>query len=195
MYTTGKRKIGLYGGSFNPIHVGHITLAKRLMEVAGLDEVWMMVSPQNPFKANDTLLADDLRLAMTRKALEGEAHIAACDYEFHLPKPSYTWNTLQALGRDCPDCEFTLLIGGDNWQAFDRWFRGEDIVDRYRVVVYPRRGAEVDAAMLPPHVQLVDTPLVNVSSTEIRRRVAAGESIRGMVPEAIEADVLKYYAR
>ena len=132
---------------------------------------------------------------MTRKALEGETHIAACDYEFHLPKPSYTWNTLQALGRDCPDCEFTLLIGGDNWQAFDRWFRGEDIVDRYRVVVYPRRGAEVDAALLPPHVQLVDTPLVNVSSTEIRRRVAAGESIRGMVPEAIEADVLKYYAR
>ncbi|WP_281669966.1 nicotinate (nicotinamide) nucleotide adenylyltransferase [Segatella buccae] len=195
MYTTGKRKIGLYGGSFNPIHVGHITLAKRLMEVAGLDEVWMMVSPQNPFKANDTLLADDLRLAMTRKALEGETHIVACDCEFHLPKPSYTWNTLQALGRDCPDCEFTLLIGGDNWQAFDRWFRGEDIVDRYRVVVYPRRGAEVDAAMLPPHVQLVDTPLVNVSSTEIRRRVAAGESIRGMVPEAIEADVLKYYVR
>ena len=87
MYTTGKRKIGLYGGSFNPIHVGHITLAKRLMEVAGLDEVWMMVSPQNPFKANDTLLADDLRLAMTRKALEGETHIVACDYEFHLPKP------------------------------------------------------------------------------------------------------------
>lgn len=140
MYTTGKRKIGLYGGSFNPIHVGHITLAKRLMEVAGLDEVWMMVSPQNPFKANDTLLADDLRLAMTRKALEGETHIVACDYEFHLPKPSYTWNTLQALGRDCPDCEFTLLIGGDNWQAFDRWFRGEDIVDRYRVVVYPAWG-------------------------------------------------------
>ena len=110
------KKVGIFGGSFNPIHTGHIALAKSLCEKAGLDEVWFMVSPQNPFKQAATdLLDDSLRFELVEKALKGESQLKACNYEFHLPKPSYTWHTLQALSKDYPDIAFTLLIGGDNW--------------------------------------------------------------------------------
>ena len=110
-------KTGIFGGSFNPIHNGHISLAKQLKEKAGLDEVWLMVSPQNPMKQQADLLSDEVRLQMVRLALEHETGIVASDYEMHLPKPSYTWNTLQALSRDYPDRQFMLMIGGDNWAS------------------------------------------------------------------------------
>ena len=108
------KKVGIFGGSFNPIHTGHIALAKSLCEKACLNEVWFMVSPMNPFKKTATdLLDDQLRLEMVEKALEHEPQLKACDYEFRLPKPSYTWHTLQAISKDYPENEFTLLIGGD----------------------------------------------------------------------------------
>ena len=112
-------RTGIFGGSFNPIHNGHISLAQQLKEKAGLDEVWLMVSPQNPLKKAEDLLDDEIRMAMVRLALEGVEGIVASDFEMHLPKPSYTWNTLQALSKDYPDREFVLLMGGDNWACFD----------------------------------------------------------------------------
>ena len=115
-------RTGIFGGSFNPIHNGHIILARQLKERAGLDEVWLMVSPHNPLKQHAGLLADEARMEMARKAVEGEAGIVASDYEMQLPRPSYTWNTLQALSREYPDREFVLMIGGDNWKLFDRWY-------------------------------------------------------------------------
>ena len=134
------KSVGIFGGSFNPIHTGHIALAKSLCEKAGLDEVWFMVSPMNPFKKAATdLLDDQLRLEMVKKALEGEPQLQACDYEFHLPKPSYTWHTLQAISKDYPDIRFTLLIGGDNWAAFDKWYHHDDILAHYPIVVYPEK--------------------------------------------------------
>lgn len=186
------KKVGIFGGSFNPIHVGHIALAKSLCEQAGLDEVWFMVSPMNPFKrsAND-LLDDQLRLELVEKALETEARLRACNYEFHLPKPSYTWHTLQAISRDYPDIDFTLLIGGDNWAAFGKWYHSEDILANFPIVVYPREGSNIGD--VPKGVTVVKTPLLNISSTEIRRRIQAGESIHDMVPESIEPLVEKYY--
>ena len=185
-------KVGIFGGSFNPVHTGHIALAKSLCEKARLDEVWFMVSPQNPFKAHATdLLADHLRLEMVRKALENEPQLKACDYEFRLPKPSYTWNTLQALTEDYPDTEFTLLIGGDNWAAFDKWFRHDDILSRYPIVVYPRRGSNVGE--VPEGVSVVETLLLDISSTEIRQRIREGKSIKGMVPSGIESLATAYY--
>ena len=111
---------GIFGGSFNPIHCGHITLAQQLREQAGLDEVWLMVSPQNPLKHEADLADDRQRLLLARKALEGLGGVEASDYEMKLPKPSYTWNTLRSLQCDFPERKFVLLIGGDNWAKFER---------------------------------------------------------------------------
>lgn len=187
------KSVGIFGGSFNPIHTGHIALAKSLCEKAELDEVWFMVSPMNPFKKAATdLLDDQLRLEMVKKALEGEPQLQACDYEFHLPKPSYTWHTLQAISKDYPDIRFTLLIGGDNWAAFDKWYHHDDILAHYPIVVYPRKGSDIGE--VPEGVTIVETPLLNISSTEIRHHIAKGESIHGMVPESIEQLAIQNYS-
>lgn len=178
--------IGLFGGSFNPIHNGHVRLAKALLQEAGLDEVWFMVSPQNPFKQNQQLLDDNKRFRLVQIALKDEPHLKACDFEFNLPKPSYTWNTLQALQEAYPDDQFTILIGGDNWAAFDKWYRYEDILQRYPIVVYPREGSEVTGFEFQvPKIKIVKTPLINISSTQIRQRIQAGKSVRGLVPTGV----------
>lgn len=187
------KSVGIFGGSFNPIHTGHIALAKSLCEKAELDEVWFMVSPMNPFKKAATdLLDDQLRLEMVKKALEGEPQLQACDYEFHLPKPSYTWHTLQAISQDFSDIRFTLLIGGDNWAAFDKWYHHDDILAHYPIVVYPRKGSDIGE--VSEGVTIVETPLLNISSTEIRHHIAKGESIHGMVPESIEQLAIQNYS-
>ena len=177
------KKIGIFGGSFNPIHCGHIALAQAVQKQCGMDEVWLMVSPQNPLKQQADLLDDNLRLELAQKALEGVEGVCASDYEFHLPKPSYTWNTLQHLSEDYPDCEFFLLIGGDNWAHFERWRQWKDILRNYDVIVYPR----------DEYPGTIDVPLLDVSSTEIRQKVRAGECIVGLVPETIEKLVQTYY--
>jgi nicotinate-nucleotide adenylyltransferase len=177
------KKIGLFGGSFNPIHTGHIALAKAVRERCGLDEVWLMVSPQNPLKLEADLLDDKLRLALAQKALEGVEGVRACDYEFRLPKPSYTWNTLQHLVQDYPSYTFVLLIGGDNWARFTRWRHWKDILWHHDVVVYPRDS-------YPGTIQV---PLLPVSSTDIRRKVKNGEDISCLVPSSIVSDVECYY--
>jgi nicotinate-nucleotide adenylyltransferase len=176
-------KTGIFGGSFNPIHNGHIALAKAALEQCGLDEVWLMVSPQNPLKQETDLLADNLRYEMVQQALQGVDGIVASDYEFHLPKPSYTWNTLQHLSKDYPNRQFTLIIGGDNWAHFERWRRWKDILRHYNVAVYPR----------DQYIGTFDAPLLDVSSTEIRQRIASGEGIQGMVPDSIISIANKYY--
>ena len=169
-------RTGIFGGSFNPIHNGHISLARQLKEREGLDEVWLMVSPQNPLKQSSDLLDDEARLEMARKALEGVEGIIASDYEMHLPRPSYTWNTLQALSRDYPEREFVLMIGGDNWDHFDRWYRSEDIKANYEIVVYTRTPG--------------DAGFIDISSTDIRQRIRQHRSIRKLVPPAV-ADIIK----
>jgi len=188
-------RLGIFGGSFNPIHLGHIDLARQLKTLAGLDEVWLMVSPQNPLKQGSSDLLDDrLRYEMARVALHGEEGIVASDYEFRLPKPSYTWNTLQHLKEDFPDNTFVLLIGGDNWERFSQWYRGEDILRDHEVVVYPRRGSTIDCMALPQNVTVVETPLVNISSTEIRNKVREDKDIKNCVPAVIEPLVRSCYA-
>ena len=192
----GGLRIGIYGGSFNPIHRGHIALAKQILRKARLDEVWFLVTPLNPFKTSSTDLLDDaVRLELARKALVDEKQLVASDYEFHLPRPSYTWDTLQALSHDYPEHEFVLVIGADNWIAFDRWYHAEDILSHYRVVIYPRENCPVDVNLLPDGVTLVETRLYNISSTEIRQRIAEGRGIRRMVPPAIADDVLQLYGQ
>jgi nicotinate-nucleotide adenylyltransferase len=178
------KKVAIFGGSFNPIHTGHIALAQAVQQQCGLDEVWLMVSPQNPLKRNDAdLLDDSLRFEMAQKALEGVEGVKACDSEFHLPKPSYTWNTLQNLTKDYPDCIFTLLIGGDNWAHFQRWRHWKDILWHHDVIVYPR----------DEYQGTISVPLLLVSSTEIRQKIRAGESIKGLVPDGVIPLVEQYY--
>ena len=176
------RRTGLFGGSFNPIHNGHIKLAKQLKQRAGLDEVWLMVSPLNPLKKSEDLLDDEARLDMAREAVKNESGIIVSDYEMHLPKPSYTWNTLEALKRDFPDREFVLMIGGDNWTLFDKWYRADDIKKNYEIVVYTRTPG--------------DEGYIDISSTDIRQRIRDGRGIKRLVPKAV-AELIKekgYYA-
>ena len=188
-----KIKTGIYGGSFNPIHNGHIALARHLLQEAELDEIWFVVSPQNPFKVQQQLLADDKRLLLVRKALAPYPQLVASDFEFSLPRPSYMWHTLQSLSARYPDREFTLIIGADNWACFDRWYHAADIIAHYPIVIYPRQGSTVDSSTLPPTVRLVDTPLYNISSTEVREDVRAGRDISAKVPSSIVDDVMRFY--
>lgn len=178
-------RIGLFGGSFNPIHYGHIQLARQLLALAALDEVWFVVSPQNPLKQQTDLLDDDLRLQMVEMALQREKGLRASDIEFRLPRPSYTWNTLQTLRQEHPGDEFTLLIGGDNWERFPLWYRADDIVRDYNIVVYPRTGSDIDERRLPPTVRIVRTRRINISSTMVRQRIALGQTLSRLVPKAV----------
>ena len=182
-------RTGIFGGSFNPIHNGHVSLARQLREKAGLDEVWLMVSPQNPLKKSSDLLDDNLRMEMARLAVEGREGIIASDYEMHLPKPSYTWNTLQSLSKDYPEREFVLLLGGDNWALFDKWYHYDDILKNYSIVVYPRRDS-LRSLGETLSAQIVEAELLDISSTEIRERIKVGKGIRRMVPKAV-ADFIK----
>ena len=182
--------IGVFGGSFNPIHNAHINLARNLLEAVDLNEVWFVVSPQNPFKQQTDLMPDDLRLQMVSKALEDERRLKACDIEMRMPKPSYMWNTLQALGKEYPDHRFVLIIGSDNWERFSEWYRASDIIKQYDIVIYPRPGYAIDKATLPDNVTLTDTPQTDISSTEIRQRLQKGEDIGELVPPVV-AKMLK----
>jgi nicotinate-nucleotide adenylyltransferase len=187
-------RTGIYGGSFNPIHKGHIALARQMLDKGLMDEVWFVVSPQNPLKqSNPDLLADEKRLEMARLALKNEPGMVAQDFEFHLPKPSYTWNTLQAMSAQFPDRQFILIIGADNWNIFPRWYHHQDILDHYSLVIYPREGTDIDSGMLPENVKLLDAQLYKVSSTQIRQRIKEGKSVRNLIPKAILSKALEYY--
>lgn len=182
---TNKIRTGIYGGSFNPIHNGHIAIARAMLDCGAVDEVWLMVSPQNPLKQSADLLDEQLRLDMTRRATADIPCVTACDYEFHMPRPSYMWHTLQSLSHDYPDREFTLLIGADNWQVFDRWYHADDIIAHYPIRIYPRRGYDIEASTLPHNVKLVDTGLYDVSSTMVRERIRRGEDVSQLIPASI----------
>lgn len=172
-------KTGIFGGSYNPIHIGHLALANYLCEYGELDELWFMVSPQNPFKARSSdLWNDDLRLELVRLAVKDYPKFQASDFEFHLPRPSYMVTTLQKLREAYPDREFVLIIGADNWESFPRWKDADVIMAHHKLIVYPRPGYEIDESTLPVHVQLVDTPLLEVSSTFIRESLKAGKDVR-----------------
>ena len=173
------KKTGIFGGSYNPIHIGHLALANYLCEYGNLDEVWFMVSPQNPFKAHSSELWDDqLRLDLVRLAVEEYPKFHASDFEFHLPRPSYMVNTLEKLREAYPDREFTLVIGADNWASFPRWKDADIIMAHHPLIIYPRPGYEIDESTLPTNVRLVNTPLLEVSSTFIRESLKQGKDVR-----------------
>ena len=144
-------KVGIFGGSFDPIHNGHISLAQYVLDHTDLDEVWLMVSPLNPLKPQGYVASDRERLEMARLAVAGHPGIKVSDFEFTLPIPSYTYNTLAKLKEAYPDCDFRLIIGGDNWADFDRWRNPQEILDEFGLIVYPRPGEEIRT---PDHLTL-----------------------------------------
>lgn len=187
--TLSGRKIGIYSGSFNPVHIGHLALANYLCEFEGVDEVWFLVTPHNPLKEQGELMDDGLRLRLVQLAVEGYPRFRASDFEFHLPRPSYSIHTLEALRRSYPDTEFTLIIGSDNWLCFDRWFEAKRIVSEFGLLIYPRPGFEVDEAMLPPHVRMVHAPCIEVSSTFVRQALRQGKDVRFFLPAKVYDEV------
>lgn len=185
MEKDSKIKTGIFGGSFNPIHIGHLALANYLCEYSDLDEIWFLVSPHNPLKEQSDLWNDNLRLELVKLAVADYPRFHASDFEFHLPRPSYTVNTLDALQAACPEREFTLIIGADNWEIFPRWYKATEILAKHRVMVYPRPGYSINSEGLPSSVQVVNTPLLEVSSTFIRQALKEEKDIRYFLHPAV----------
>lgn len=177
-------RIALFGGSFNPIHRGHLAIADAIVQQHLADEVWLMVSPQNPLKTQDGLLPEQVRLLWAQIAVAEHPHVVASGYEFSMPRPSYTYQTLRRLREERPSDTFILCIGADNWECFPQWRATDEIMAHHDIIVYPRQGSVLPAEM-PHGVYVLQCPLVNVSSTEIRTRLTRGESIEGLVPDAL----------
>ena len=169
-------RIGIYGGSFNPIHKGHTELAASIVQQGLVDELWLLVSPLNPLKQGETsdIAEYEHRLSMARLATEDIEGVKVSDFEKNLPLPSYTITTLGELRKAYPEHEFVLVIGADNWERFPRWYHAQEIIDTYSILIYRRPECEMDETLLPLSVQVVDTPLYDISSTEIRESVKKG---------------------
>ena len=184
-------RIGIFGGSFNPIHKGHTALAQAVCDAGWVDRVWLMVSPQNPLKPTEGLLDEALRLRLARLAVREMPDLEASDFEFHLPRPSYTYRTLECLAETFPDNLFTLIIGGDNWDLFPRWRNADEILRRWSVVVYPRSDASMPAAdPRYPNVHFMPSaPLFPVSSTEIRQSIVRGDDASDWLDESVAAEI------
>ena len=180
-------RIGIYGGSFNPIHKGHTQLAASIVAQGLVDELWLLVSPLNPLKSGEmsNIAEYEHRLKMAELATEGIEGVNVSDFERHLPLPSYTINTLGELQKAYPEHEFVLVIGADNWEQFPRWYHADEIIEKYRILIYRRPGCEIDETTLPASVQVVDTPLYDVSSTQIRESVKKGRMMRRWLDEKV----------
>jgi nicotinate-nucleotide adenylyltransferase len=181
-------KIGLFFGTFNPIHVGHMVIAGYMTEFTDLDQVWFVVTPQNPLKQNQEMLADYHRLTLTRIATEDNRKFKVSNVEFSLPKPSYTIDTLSHLSEKHPEHEFALIIGADNLEIFQQWKSHERILDNYFLYVYPRSGHSGGDLVTHPHVKITEAPLMGISSTFIREAIKNKNDIRYM----LTAPVHKY---
>lgn len=179
------KRTALFFGSFNPIHVGHLIIANTMLQQEGVDELWFVVSPQNPLKERATLLADHHRMQMVRRAIEDNYKMQACDIEMHLPLPSYTAVTLAALGEKYPEREFCLVMGSDNLATFERWRNYEYILEHYRLLVYPRPGTQRCKLATHPHVTMVDVPMMDISSSYIRAQIAARKDVRYLLTEPV----------
>lgn len=191
------KRIGLYFGTFNPIHVGHLIIANHMVEYAGISEVWFVVSPQNPLKPKASLLADYHRLALVRIAVEDNPRLNASGIEFELPQPSYTINTLMALSEKYPDYEFTIIMGEDNLNTFNKWKNHEKILEGYSILVYPRVESDENLSVRlegkspfidHPRVCMIDAPLMKISASFIRKAIKDRHDVRYLLTEP----VLKY---
>ncbi len=183
---TGQNKnIALFFGSFNPIHVGHLMIANYMVEFEKIDEVWFIVSPQNPFKSKSELISEEVRFEMVNIAVAKLKRVTASDIEFKMPQPSYTINTLNLLLKKYPHYQFHLLMGSDNIINIKRWREAETIISRYPILVYPRNGYTITPDSVTQKTKITNAPIVDISSTMIRKWISAGNDVRAFLPDGI----------
>jgi nicotinate-nucleotide adenylyltransferase len=180
-------RIGLFFGSFNPIHIGHLIIANIMADSTDLKKVWFVVSPQNPFKHSKGLLHEFDRFDMVRAAIHENYNLEACDVEFHLPKPSFTIHTLVYLKEKHPDKHFSIILGEDNLTSFKKWKSHEIILNDFGLYVYPRPGVQPSELKSHPNVRFVQAPMLDISATFIRNCVRNKQSIRYLVPDEVES--------
>ena len=180
-------KIGLYFGTFNPIHIGHLIIANNMAEYSGLDQIWMMVTPHNPLKKKDTLLDDYQRLQLVFLATEDYPKIKPSDFEFKLPQPNYTVTTLAHLQDKYPSYEFSLIMGEDNIKTFHKWKNYEVILQNHDIYVYPRLSSEAENLdfINHPKIHFINAPVVEISSTFIRENINKNKNVRPLLPEKV----------
>lgn len=183
-------KIGLFFGSFNPIHVGHLIIANSMIETTDINQVWFVVSPHNPFKKRSSLLHEFDRLDMVNAAIHDNYSMKASDIEFNMPKPSYTIDTLTYLSEKYLDKEFVLIIGEDNLKNFPKWKNAEKILEYYKLYVYPRPHAQPSDLIEHPNVQMVEAPLIDISATFIRKCISNDRSVKYLVPDTVNEIIL-----
>lgn len=181
--------IGILGGSFNPIHLGHIMVASYLVQWGYVDQVWLTVSPSNPLKAPGELIPDVKRLTMTSLAAKGVKGVAVCDIELSMPRPSYTINTLELLAKRHPNKKFKLIIGSDNWRIFDKWKDHQAILDRFGVIVYPRPGYDIERRSIDG-MEIAYAPVCGLSSTFIREAIAQGRDVKEFLPQGVSKYII-----
>lgn len=198
-------RIGLYFGTFNPIHVGHLIIANHMAEREDLDQVWLVVTPQNPFKTKQNILADYHRLALVKVAIDDNFNLRASDIEFNLPKPSYTSDTLAYLKEKYPNHTFALIMGEDNLRTFYKWKNYDVILEKHKIYVYPRplTAEEIENKTVStqtdiiahPNVIMTDSPVMQISSTHIRNLIKSGKSIQYLVTESARKyiDEMNFY--
>jgi len=185
--TNMQKKVGLFFGTFNPIHIGHLIIGNHFVEHSDLDEVWFVVTPHNPHKKKSNLLDDNHRLTMVRIAVEDYPKLKASNIEFSLPQPNYTVNTLIHLEEQYPDHHFSLIMGEDNLKSFHKWKNFEVIMNRHSTYVYPRisKGETLEKWLKEKAIHLVDAPIMELSSTFIRNSIKQGKNIRPLLPHAV----------
>jgi nicotinate-nucleotide adenylyltransferase len=188
-------KVGLYFGSFNPIHIGHLIIANHVANLDEIDQVWFIVSPQNPLKSSKTLLNEYHRLHLVQQSIENNPLLRASEVEFKLPRPSFTIDTLTYLNERYPHHQFSLIIGSDSYNNIHHWKNSGALLKMYEILVYIRPNHPVDTSLIPANIKLLKAPLLEISSTEIRQLVKAGKSIQYLVPEGAREEIEKnnYY--
>ncbi|MCC7401514.1 MAG: nicotinate-nucleotide adenylyltransferase [Chitinophagaceae bacterium] len=188
--------IGLYFGSFNPIHIGHLIIANHVLNETDLKKIWFVVSPQNPLKTESGLLNEYQRLHLLRLATEDDTRIKVSDIEFHLPRPSFTSNTLAYLQEKYPARQFKIIMGSDSFQNLHKWKNWETIVSNYEIIVYLRPGFEIENKIQAKLI-ILNAPLLEISSTHIRELIAQKKSARYLVTDKVYEEILKgrYYVK
>jgi len=180
--------IGLYFGSFNPIHIGHLIIANHVLNETTINKIWFVVSPQNPLKESKTLLNEFDRLHLVRLATQDDNRIKCSDIEFNLPKPSYTSNTLMFLAEKYPEHQFALIMGSDSFQNLDKWKNYEAIINNYSIYVYKREGYDIRKAFGSVPL-ILNAPIIQISASQIREHIRSGKSIRYLVPESVREEI------